>query len=171
MTGVPAIGAPTLTSAHYVNTGVSLSFTGPTLPSGLTVTRYNFQLSTNGGATVTYGSSVAASTSPLIVPGSYCYDLTTCSYRIQTAVGEWVSPWSNWISAPAIGAPTLVSASYVDTGVSLSFTQPALLTNATPTRSRLRGVDRRRDNHLPGYLVLIFGCHQPDRREHVVSTR
>jgi hypothetical protein len=46
--GDPTI--PILNSATYVDGGVSLAFTAPTVPSGSTITSYDYEVSLDGGS-------------------------------------------------------------------------------------------------------------------------
>ena len=48
-------GAPTLDSASYDDGGVSLSFTAPSVPTGATITSYDYEISTDGGFTIAAG--------------------------------------------------------------------------------------------------------------------
>ena len=149
VTVAPAFVAPALNSATYVDSGVSLAFTAPSLPTGSTITSYDFQASTDGGTTVvgtgntasyvgSYGNTTATS-SPQTDPNAaaWCGQNTTCSYRIRAEIGAgdtWQIPWSSWVTvAPAFAAPALNSATYVDSGVSLAFTAPSLPTGSTIT--------------------------------------
>ena len=155
----PALTAPTLVGAAYVDGGTSLSFTPPSLPAGLAVTSYDFEVSTDGGATLVDGASLGLacwsdsvfSTACLDDPGTaaaladpyldtfaadYCPQTAPCSYRIraETTDEEWQTAWSGWVQVgPPLAAPTLTSAAYVDSGVSLTFTPPSLSAGLTIT--------------------------------------
>ncbi len=141
-------GAPTLDSAGYVDDGVSLSFTAPSVPTGATITSYDYEISTDGGFTVTGGpyntssyvgdyGNTSATASPYTDPygPSVCGQNTTCSYQIRADLSTGTqTPWSGWVTvAPSFTAPTLDSAGYDDDGVSLSFTAPSVPTGATIT--------------------------------------
>ena len=98
-------GAPTLQSATYNNSGIALSFVAPTLSAGQTITSYNYEISLDGGTTVSdsfsttsYGSESynnGPTSSPFIDPNGpgICPEGTSCSYAIQAVVGHiHVSP-------------------------------------------------------------------------------
>ena len=55
MTVAPSLTAPTLGSAGYADNGVSLSFTAPSVPTGATVTSYDYEISTDGGTSIAGG--------------------------------------------------------------------------------------------------------------------
>ncbi len=56
VTETPFGAAPALNSVHYSDNGTALLFSAPTLSSGLTVTAYDYEISTNGGTSTTGGS-------------------------------------------------------------------------------------------------------------------
>ena len=138
-------GAPTLQSATYNNSGIALSFVAPTLSAGLTITSYNYEISLDGGTTVSdsfsttsYGSESynnGPTSSPFIDPNgsSICPEGTSCSYAIQAVVGTSTSLWSSWVAVTDIGAPTLQSATYNNSGIALSFVAPTLSAGQTIT--------------------------------------
>ena len=72
--------APTLTSVNYVATGISLSFTAPTVSAGSTISSYDYQISTDGGATVAFVGNTSTTASPFIDPNgpSYCEPPVAC---------------------------------------------------------------------------------------------
>ena len=141
-------GAPTLDSAGYVDDGVSLSFTAPSVTTGATITSYDYEISTDGGFTI-YGTfntanyvgfygDTSATASPFTDPngpGVCGQNNTTCAYQIRADLSTGTqTPWSSWVTvAPSLTAPTLDSAVSVDDGVSLSFTAPSEPTGATIT--------------------------------------
>ena len=141
-------GAPTLQSATYNNSGIALSFVAPTLSAGLTITSYNYEISLDGGTTVSdsfsttsYGSESynnGPTSSPFIDPNGpgICPEGTSCSYAIQAVVadGTYTSAWSSWVSVTSFGgAPTLQSATYNNSGIALSFVAPTLSAGLTIT--------------------------------------
>ena len=143
----PPLSAPTLNGVHYVNQGIALSFSAPSLPAGSTVTSYDYEISTDGGATDAYDNNTvsyvgsygntSATHSPYTDPNapSFC-QLATCSYRIRAEVGanEWQTPWSGWVTvSPAFAAPTLTGVRYVNQGIALSFSAPSLPAGSTVT--------------------------------------
>ncbi|MGH3555182.1 MAG: right-handed parallel beta-helix repeat-containing protein, partial [Mycobacterium sp.] len=139
--------APSLDGAGYVDGGVSLSFTAPSVPAGSTITSYDYEISTDGGTNVSgqfnTGSYVGefgdtATGSPFTDPNGpgVCGQNTACSYRIRAEIGgdTWQTPWSGWVTvAPSFTAPSLDGAGYVDGGVSLSFTAPSVPAGSTIT--------------------------------------
>ena len=150
VTVAPSLTAPTLGSAGYADNGVSLSFIAPSVPTGATITSYDYEISTNGGTSIAAGpyntgsyvgvyGNTSATASPYTDPlgPSVCGQNTTCSYQIRAEIGAgdtWQTPWSGWVTvAPSFTAPALGGAGYVDDGVSLSFTAPSVPTGATIT--------------------------------------
>ena len=150
VTVAPSFTAPTLGSAGYADNGVSLSFTAPSVPTGATITSYDYEISTDGGTsiaggpfnTVSYGrvlrqhqrhgKSVHRPEWPRRLWAEHHVLLPI---RAEIGAGDtWQTPWSGWVTvAPSLTAPTLDSALSVDDGVSLSFTAPSVPTGATIT--------------------------------------
>ena len=145
VTVAPSLTAPTLDSV--TDDGVSLSFTAPSVPTGATITSYDYEISTDGGTTIAGGpfntgefvgsyGNTSATASPFADPygPSVCGQNTTCSYRIRAEIGgdTWQTPWSSWVTV-ALSSMTLDSAGYDDDGVSLSFTAPSVPTGETIT--------------------------------------
>ena len=144
---------PTLDSATYSNDGTALTFTAPSLLSDQTVTSYDYEISTDGGATADDGTGEAMystlnyvgdygntspTSSPYIDPYGvdYCPYGTACSYRIRAEIGSdtFQTPWSAWVAISPWGSPpTLDSATYSDDGTALTFTAPSLLSDQTVT--------------------------------------
>ena len=133
--------APALNSVSYSDDGSVFYFTAPTLSSGLTVTSYDYEISTDGGTSTMGGSYAEGNTGnsfydPMNRPGTteipprrvpyldpngttYCPDGTTCSYRIRAKVGDdnYQTAWSGWVTEGSFGAaPALNSVSYSDDG-------------------------------------------------------
>ena len=123
-----------------------MAFTAPTLTSGLTINAYDYEISTDGGVTVSVSTNTSAwlsyygnadETSSPYIDGyavSYCQLGTTCSYRMRAEIGadNFQTPWSAWVAETPIGsAPTLDSVDYNDNGASLAFTAPTLTSGLT----------------------------------------
>ena len=123
---------PTLNSVSYTDAGIVVSFTPPTLPSGLTISYFYYQVSHDGGSTIYVSSAANASGNTLTISGSYC-DISNCSVQIAAYTnGGWTTPWSTWVTAPALSSgPTLNSVSYTDAGIVVSFTPPTLPSGLT----------------------------------------
>ena len=90
---------------------MSLSFSAPSVPTGSTITSYDYEISIDGGTTIAapytttsyagaYGNANATA-SPFTDPvgPSACGQNTTCSYRTRAEIGAsgtWQTPWSSW---------------------------------------------------------------------------
>jgi hypothetical protein len=105
--GMPAAAEPSATvlsldSVTPVDGGVALAFTAPSVPTGSTITSYDFEISTDGGATVAAGpyntanyvgspyDNTTAVDDPFTDPigSGVCGLNNACSYQIRAEIGQ-----------------------------------------------------------------------------------
>jgi uncharacterized repeat protein (TIGR02543 family) len=106
--------APSLNRVTPVTDGFSLAFTAPGVPTGSTITSYDYQISPDGVTPVADANTISfvgfygnttATTDPYTDPNgpAVCGQNNPCYYRIRAEIGPftWQTPWSNWASTDA----------------------------------------------------------------------
>jgi hypothetical protein len=129
----PSGSVPTITDVEYAQSGVRIRFAPPATPAG-PVVNYLYDLSCNGGTTVSSSALVLGTTASPAIANTNCGDGAVSSYRL-TAVenGAPNSAPSAWRSADPLSAPVLTDVQYATSGISLHFTAPAVATDESVT--------------------------------------
>ena len=137
--GADGDGAPTITSAIFNNTGISVTWTPALPPAGVTDISYYMLVSLNGGVTSeTVDASVADDPDEVDCP-VYEGNPNICSYQIGASGFDFstnpVTGWSEssaWVPVtPQLEAPVINSATFTNTGVALDISPPSLPSGAT----------------------------------------
>jgi fibronectin type 3 domain-containing protein len=120
---VPAPGAPTLLTANGGAGSASLTWSAPT--SGGPVASYNVYRTASAGPVILVGSGIAGTTftDTNVPPGTYTYDVT--AVNTVNVEGPPSNSLNATVTAPAPGAPTLISATPGASSVALMWQAPS----------------------------------------------
>jgi hypothetical protein len=133
-TTAPAGSTPTITDAEYAQSSVRLRFTGPTVPGGTTITNYQYDLSCNGGTSISLAGQFLGTTASPALASNTCPDGTASSYRLSAVLSDatHTAP-SAWKTVDPLSAPTLTDVQYATSGLRLHFTAPTVAADEAVT--------------------------------------